>query len=66
MRLLLRVQFKNDQKDVSLEYHSSRVLSILIAGVRFSLLHDKPGYKPFCFSNIFPFGDMKEGDVRHL
>jgi CRISPR-associated endoribonuclease Cas6 len=32
----------------------------------FPLLHDKKGYKPFCFSNIFPYGDMKQGDIRHF
>ncbi len=32
----------------------------------YSGLHDKPGYKFFCFSNIFPIGDFKEGDSRNL
>lgn len=30
----------------------------------FPLVHDKKGYKPFCFSNIFPFGDMMAGESR--
>jgi CRISPR-associated endoribonuclease Cas6 len=67
MRLLLRLIAKNDQKDVSLEYHKLQgYVYSLLAEAGFPLLHDKPGYKPFCFSNIFPFGDMKEGDVRHF
>lgn len=28
-------------------------------------LHDKKGYKFFCFSNLFPIGDMKKGDERN-
>ncbi len=67
MRLLLRLISKNDQKDVSLEYHKLQgFVYSLIAEAGFPLLHDKPGYKQFCFSNIFPFGDMKTGDVRHF
>ena len=67
MRLLLRLRSKNDQKDVSLEYHKLQgFVYSLLQESGFPLLHDKPGYKPFCFSNIFPFGDMKEGDVRHF
>ena len=67
MRLLLRLRSKNDQKDVSLEYHKLQgFVYSLLQESGFFLLHDKPGYKPFCFSNIFPFGDMLEGDVRHF
>jgi CRISPR-associated endoribonuclease Cas6 len=67
MRLLLRLKSKNDQKDVSLEYHKLQgFVYSLLQESGFPLLHDKSGYKPFCFSNIFPFGDTKEGDVRHF
>ena len=67
MRLLLRLRSKNDQKDVSLEYHKLQgFVYNLLAESGFPLLHDKKGYKPFCFSNIFPFGDMKTGDIRHF
>lgn len=67
MRLLLRLRSKNDQKDISLEYHKLQgfVYNLLMES-GFPLLHDKKGYKPFCFSNIFPFGDMKTGDIRHF
>ena len=67
MRLLLRLKSENDQKDVSLEYHKLQgFVYSLLAESGFPLLHDKSGFKPFCFSNIFPFGDMKAGDVRHF
>ena len=29
-------------------------------------LHDKQGYKYFCFSNIFPIENPKENDIRNL
>ena len=29
-------------------------------------LHDKEGYKLFCFSNIFPAYDLKQGDLHTL
>jgi len=32
----------------------------------YSILHDKKGYKFFCFSNIFPIGDIKVGNERNL
>jgi CRISPR-associated endonuclease/helicase Cas3 len=38
----------------------------MLKGSKFSRIHDKEGYKFFCFSNIFPASDLKEGDVRHL
>lgn len=67
MRILLRLRSKNDQKDISLEYHKLQgfVYNLLMES-GYPLLHDKKGYKPFCFSNIFPYGDMKEGDLRHF
>ena len=67
MRILLRLRSKNDQKDVSLEYHKLQgFVYTLLMESGFPLLHDKKGYKPFCFSNIFPYGDMKQGDLRHF
>lgn len=32
----------------------------------FETVHDKKGYKHFCFSNIYPIDDVHKGDVRHL
>ena len=32
----------------------------------FSMLHDKKGYKFFCYSNIFPIGNNKEGSKKNL
>jgi len=65
MRILLKLSAKTDQKDISLEYHKLQgfVYRLMMEG-GFPSLHDKKGYKPFCFSNIFPYGDMKTGDTR--
>lgn len=38
----------------------------LLRNSTFKQIHDKEGYKFFCFSNIFPACDLKQGDVRHL
>lgn len=67
MRVILKIRAKNNQKDISLEYHKLQgfVYKLLMRS-GFPLLHDKKGYKPFCFSNIFPYGDMREGDIRHF
>lgn len=32
----------------------------------FDKLHTKGGYKFFCFSNIFPVGDIRKGDIRKI
>jgi CRISPR-associated endoribonuclease Cas6 len=65
MRILLKLAAKKDQKDISLEYHKLQgFVYRLMMESGFPLLHDKKGYKPFCFSNIFPYGDMKTGDSR--
>jgi CRISPR-associated endoribonuclease Cas6 len=65
MRLLLKLKADNDQKDTSLEYHKLQgFVYRLLMDSGFPLLHEKKGYKPFCFSNIFPYGDMKAGDLR--
>jgi CRISPR-associated endoribonuclease Cas6 len=65
MRLLFRLQADFDQKDTSLEYHKLQgFVYTLINSCGFPLIHDKKGYKPFCFSNIFPYGDMSAGDLR--
>jgi len=38
----------------------------LLRGSSYSDLHDRRGYKFFCFSNIFPSVDMHGGDVRRF
>ncbi|MEM2100803.1 MAG: CRISPR-associated endoribonuclease Cas6 [Candidatus Nitrosocaldus sp.] len=39
----------------------------MLKGSRFEDLHDKDGYKFFCFSNIFPYSSMmKKGERKYL
>jgi CRISPR-associated endoribonuclease Cas6 len=38
----------------------------LVEGSKYHYIHNKEGYKFFCFSNIFPAYDLKQGDIRHL
>lgn len=65
MRLLLKLRAEADQKDISLDYHKLQgfVYRMFQEG-GYPGIHDKEGYKYFCFSNLFPYGDMREGDLR--
>lgn len=38
----------------------------LLRAAGFGMVHDKEGYKFFCFSNIFPITDMEEGAISKL
>lgn len=38
----------------------------LLVGSKYAGLHNRRGYKFFCFSNIFPSVDMHEGDIRRF
>jgi CRISPR-associated endoribonuclease Cas6 len=51
-----------------MEYHYplQGFIYSLLRNSKFKQIHDKEGYKFFCFSNIFPAYDLKQGDVRHL
>ena len=59
MRLLIKLSSKfNFRYDT--EYHSylQGFIYKLIEGSKYHFLHDKKGYKYFCFSNIFPFSNL--------
>ncbi len=38
----------------------------LIRNSKYSHLHDRKGYKFFCFSNIFPPSDSRKGEIKNL
>lgn len=67
MRLLLKLRALKDQT-YDLKYHHKHQGFIyrLLDGTPYAKLHDKKGYKFFCFSNIFPPHAMKMGDTRQL
>ena len=67
MRLMLRLIAKYNQIDISSEYHKLQgFVYKLLKESGYSNIHDKKGYKFFCFSNIFPAGTMKQGDLRNF
>lgn len=67
MRLLLTLKAEADQKDISLDYHKVQgFIYRMFQEGGFHGIHDKEGYKYFCFSNVFPYGDMKAGDSRNF
>jgi len=55
MRLFLKLRALRDQVYDLKYYHKLQgVIYRLFGGTPYQRLHDKPGYKFFCFSNIFP------------
>ncbi len=68
MRLLIKLQ-SLDSYYYDREYYTKiqGLIFNLLRNSEYSLLHDKGGYKFFCFSNIFPFSEfINEGDERTL
>ena len=47
-------------------YHLQGYIYNLLKGSKYESIHDKEGYKFFCFSNIFPAFDLKKDDFRTL
>ncbi|MGB4623265.1 MAG: CRISPR-associated endoribonuclease Cas6 [Candidatus Methanoculleus thermohydrogenotrophicum] len=67
MRLLLKLQAAADQKNISLDYNKLQgFVYRLLHESGYPGIHDKEGYKYFSFSNVFPYDDMKEGDIRNF
>jgi len=65
MRILIDLRATKDQGYESMYHHKLQGFVYgLLRDSGFEMLHDKTGYKFFCFSNIFPIGDMKAG-VRY-
>lgn len=69
MRLLLKFRFLNNCSYDTSAYHKFQgFIYRQLIGTPYEKLHDKPGYKFFCFSNLFPVGDppktIKENETR--
>lgn len=66
-RLILELESLTDCA-YDLRYHSKLqgFVYSLLKGGEYEHLHDAPGYKFFCFSNLYPPFDMKKGDRRRL
>lgn len=67
MRLLVKLRSLKDQA-YDLQYHHKLQGFIyrLLDETPYVKLHDRRGYKFFCFSNIFPPEDVKAGAMRSL
>src|ERR1035437_5524721 len=67
MRVLVELRaLSNCVYDLMYHHKLQGFLYGLLAGSEYGGLHDRRGYKFFCFSNIFPSVDMHEGDVRRF
>jgi len=67
MRLLVKlVAAKDFNYDLKYFNKLQGFIYSLLKDSPYSTLHDKRGYKFFCFSNIFPIGDAKAGDERNF
>ncbi len=67
MRLLIRLRCTEDGPyEMQYHYHLQGFIYKLLEGSKYHYVHDKDGYKFFCFSNVFPAYDLKAGDVRTL
>ena len=71
MRLLLNLKSADNLVEYKANYHhhlQSFIYSLLENSIEFSNLHNKKGYKFFCFSNIFSpsnLGDA-QANMRHI
>jgi CRISPR-associated endoribonuclease Cas6 len=67
MRLLIRLRCIEDSKyEMQYHYHLQGFIYNLLKGSKYDYVHDKDGYKFFCFSNIFPASPLVLGDYRTL
>jgi CRISPR-associated endoribonuclease Cas6 len=67
MRLLIKLRCtENIQYDNHYHYPLQGYIYNLLRGSKYDYVHDKEGYKFFCFSNIFPAFDLKKDDFRTL
>ena len=68
MRLLIKVKTVKDCRyEMQYHYHLQGFIYHLLNRSEYQTIHDKRGYKFFCFSNIFPVtANLKTGDLRNL
>lgn len=67
MRVLIKLRAEREQEVVT-EYHKIQGFVYNMLREKFPELHNKKGYKFFCFSNIFPYGSgkMREGEIKNF
>ncbi len=65
-RLLIKMRSKQSSAyEMEYNYHIQGLIYRLLRGSIYDG-HDNQGYKFFCFSNIFPFNDLRKNDLRNL
>ena len=65
-RLLIKMRSKQSSAyEMEYNYHIQGLIYRLLRGSIYDG-HDNQGYKFFCFSNIFPFNDLRKNDQRNL
>jgi CRISPR-associated endoribonuclease Cas6 len=67
MRLLVLLRAVKEQSYDALYHHKLQgFIYGLLRDSGFGTVHEKEGYKFFCFSNLFPIRDMEAGDSSNL
>ena len=79
MRLILRLKALEDQKyDINYNRKFQSFIYNTLRNTHYHYLHDFVKYKnqeknseikrssPFCFSNLFPYGDMRRGSIKNI
>ncbi|KXB03210.1 hypothetical protein AKJ45_02230 [candidate division MSBL1 archaeon SCGC-AAA261F19] len=67
MRVLIELEaLKKSAYDLKYYHKLQGFIYDLFKGTPYKGLHDRDGYKFFCYSNIFPPKDMERGDKRNL
>jgi CRISPR-associated endoribonuclease Cas6 len=67
VRLLIKLRcLENCKYEMRYHYQLQGFIYSLLKGSKYHYLHDKQGYKFFCFSNIFPAKNLEKHDVRTL
>lgn len=65
MRILIQLKVLKDcNYDLKYFHKLQGFIYTLLKETEYKILHDKKNYKFFCFSNIFPLGDLKSGEVK--
>ena len=64
MRVIIELRNTQDQGDVSLDYHKLQGFVYSVIGSTHPGIHEKRGYKPFSYSNIFPYSNTQTGQIR--
>ncbi|QXO95661.1 CRISPR-associated endoribonuclease Cas6 [Methanospirillum purgamenti] len=67
MRIILELKNKQDQKNISLEYHKLQgFIYSIIKDSGYTGIHDKRGYKPFSYSNMFPYQNQRKDEILKI